>query len=85
MIDHDKDGEPFWVPARDRPENSDPTKQFPTIPKRDAGRVGTRCARPWNPSSQRVPLIDTFRTFSAAPPPVRVLQPRINHLQKLPR
>ena len=55
---------------RDRPEITDPQQRFPTFPFRaphPAGVVGTRCARPWNPSSQRGLLSSSLSPFPKTP------------------
>ena len=69
----------LWVRVR--------TQRFPTSPEvpRHAERVGMRCARPWNLSSQRMLQTHPFRTISIAPPPVRALRTHINHLPKKTR
>ncbi len=60
---------------RDRPGITDPTQRVPTSPMRRAGRVGTRCARPWNPSSRHVRVIHRSPPFQA-PPPSAVEHPK---------
>jgi len=83
---HDKDGEPFPAPASSQTRNHGPAQRFPTSPEvaHHAGRVGMRCARPWNPSSQHALLTNPFRTFPAAPHQQSCGRSVIAHLQSSP-
>ena len=76
LIDHDKDGGPCWLPAPWQTRNHGPAQRFPTSPAapRHAEPVEMRCARPSNPSSQRALLSHPFRTFPAAPFPIRAIR-----------
>ena len=62
-----------------RPGITDPAQRFPTSPMRRAGRVGMRCARPWNPSSRHVRVIHRSPLFQAPPLPLSST-PRTAHL-----